>query len=62
MIQIDCAAACGNLDLCLIACPHNAQLDQMLAPVCAASSEGLVGDDAELMIVVEEQGKHERYN
>ena len=60
VIQIACPAVCGNFDLCLIACPHNAQLDQLLIPVCDTSTDLSASDDEEWLIVVEEPNKHEK--
>ncbi len=55
MVYLNCAAACGNFELCLIACPHNAQLDESVVPVCDCAQAGLVDNDEVLVVVVEEQ-------
>lgn len=55
MVYLKCAAACGDFDLCLIACPHNAQLEESVVPICVCAEAGLVDDDEELLVVVEEQ-------
>ena len=55
MVYLKCAAACGDFDLCLIACPHNAQLDGDVVPICDCDRAGLTGDDEKIKVVVEEK-------
>ncbi|MBI5030276.1 MAG: hypothetical protein HZB51_07100 [Chloroflexi bacterium] len=60
MLYLKCDAACGNFDLCLIACPHNVQLDKISVPVCDCQREGLIADEDEEWVVVVEEGKNDR--
>ncbi len=55
MVYLKCAAACGDFDLCLIACPHNAQLAVDVIPICDCERRGLANADEEPVIVVEEK-------
>ncbi len=53
MVYLKCAAACGDFDLCLIACPYNAQLNSDIIPICVCDRAGLTNGDEEVLIVEE---------
>ena len=55
MIYLKCTAACGDFDLCLIACPHNQRLHECIVPVCDCQREDALPDDKDPVIVVEEE-------
>jgi hypothetical protein len=59
MLKLTCPAACGNFELCLIACPHNVHLDPLAIPICDPSVEKLIDNDEQVVYVVEEQSKQE---
>jgi|GEM_PF-5495931 hypothetical protein len=52
MLSLRCFAECGWSELCIIACPYNAQLDQKSAPTCARESPVTV-DENELLEVID---------
>lgn len=55
MEYLRCAAACGDFDLCLIACPHNQYLDGNVILICDCAREELMDNDEAWIVVIEEK-------
>ncbi len=55
MLYVTCFAACCNFEICLMACPQNAHLDETVVPWCDSSTEESMDDNEEPLLVVEEQ-------